>query len=73
MTEWISVEDSLPKHDVIIGWVRLSTDYWAARDGFINPILTPNGYTFWMNEHHIALPVTHWMPLPDPPVISKGE
>ena len=64
--EWISVEDRLPinsneNEDVLIydgciifiGYYRIETDCWY--------FMGENGYTEYCD-------VTHWMPMPDPPV-----
>ena len=65
MSEWISVEDRLPKgvDDVLV--------YYNF------------GYITSRAAHHIAdgvdgigghvYHVTHWMPLPEPPVTTDGE
>lgn len=67
MSEWISVEDRLPKYacDVIcyhkitgrfIGWLEL-----------LDPnIKDCHQWNNWEGERGIV-PPTHWMPLPEPP------
>ena len=67
MSEWISVKDRLPEgvDDVL---VHYSFGYITSRaahhvDGEIQSISTSHG-TFH---------VTHWMPLPKPPVTTDGE
>jgi hypothetical protein len=68
--EWISVEDRYPISgmDVLVicmdGWVDVADYYpyagWVTRDG------SPPGAD---NRN----PVTHWMPLPSAPILSKSD
>jgi len=59
---WISCNDKLPKNDkeVLIFWEEcITTGYNAGEDG--------NQY--WIDsERGCDLPVTHWMPFPEPPI-----
>lgn len=64
MSEWISVEDRLPKGE--FDWVlvyadgAISTIAFNKNKGFFEPI----GYSCW----NISIDsITHWQPLPEPP------
>ncbi|HBP5538859.1 DUF551 domain-containing protein [Pseudomonas sp. PI1] len=56
MSEWISVKDRLPPEDqCVLVWV----------DGGIEFATQHN--SFFVDEFHDLLDVTHWQPLPAPP------
>jgi hypothetical protein len=71
MTEWISVRDKKPKTD--------QTVLCLLADG-CHQILSYDEYGYfkavipydpsWMNYHEL-MPVTHWMPLPLPPLEKR--
>jgi len=61
VSEWISVEDRLPMHRMVLGWDgehqfcmmiggKLSV-YYGDSNGWVEP----------------EFAITHWMPLPEPP------
>ena len=58
--EWISVKDRLPERNQKVLFV--STANFVHRGFF-------NGIVWWDNYHNYD--ATHWMPLPDPPEVSK--
>jgi hypothetical protein len=60
MAEWISVKDRLPMGMMS---VLMYVDGRGVMIGYYQPIDELWSYDGWM-------PVTHWMPLPEPP---KGE
>jgi hypothetical protein len=65
MSEWISVEDRSPEHDVpVLTW-----------DGSNYGIDWLDYYTFggpeWNGDSHLI--PTHWMPLPDYPARNRPE
>ena len=75
MSEWISVEDRLPnKNDECLVWPRPNDDL-----NIVTAVYQPwlknwtqdfyNGYDY----EDCILKVTHWMLLPEPPAIAKGE
>ena len=61
---WISVEDELPKNKELV----FITDGEYTDTGFYE-------YTFdeWQPCEKWLGDITHWMPLPQPPVVSKTE
>lgn len=66
--DWISVEDRLPEplEDVIVCRGVGKTEEPEVR----------RGYMFyagsWLFDSRSDYPVTHWMPMPDPPVPPKS-
>lgn len=58
MSEWISVEDSLPEEAGL---------YNVVLDSGIVSARTFNEGVFWGGMRPIGQSVTHWMPLPEPP------
>lgn len=68
MSEWISVEDRLPKHS-------LHYDVWQGGDRVIDCFYSEENKVFYEYEKdHCGYwgweemdDVTHWMPLPPPP------
>jgi len=65
MMEWISVEDRLPESDfsVLVTWrasrKEIDKHRYINLDNFI-------GGAF-IGDNPTRLPITHWMPLPEPP------
>lgn len=57
MSDWISVDDRLPSEDFEV----LSFD----QEG--NYFLCAQHNSFFSDEFHVPIIVTHWMPLPEPP------
>lgn len=64
--EWISVEDRLPKKEQIV----------LCCLGLVMNVYTYKGdntweddYGYWQKDE----PITHWMPLPEPPKMKVGE
>lgn len=61
MSEWISVSEKLPEkldeYIVMIKGAKVPTALWY----------NPNGELWKTEELGIKYPVTHWMPLPEPP------
>lgn len=73
--KWISVKDRLPDTpgDVLVyrTYSRGCGSIWIYSFQEINGVKT---FCFWDNENNQFIPtnnVTHWMPLPMPPTISK--
>ncbi len=64
MSEWISVEDRLPGAytSVLLAFkdlVFITVGFW-------------NGHYWDPDREDLSnVPVTHWMPLPDPPEVAK--
>jgi hypothetical protein len=57
--EWISVEDRLPEDDrIVIGY--------NPQEGFIGEVCYSRK-EFSHLHGYFPIPVTHWMPMPDPP------
>ena len=66
--EWISIEDSLPEkgRDVLV----YSRSWGIVRDRY--DMTLPNGTVIFNGtRQEYREDVTHWMPLPDPPVGSS--
>jgi hypothetical protein len=67
MSEWISVDDRLPDLDTgVIGFYRISSFNWILTVCIRND----SGFQtvdFWMDDIIHDLPITHWMPFPEPP------
>ena len=58
---WISVEERLPEEDeCVLGW-----EPWEIGGGWIRVVSQHN--SFFTDDAHDLVVVTHWMPLPEPP------
>lgn len=72
-SKWISVKDQLPKDiEVVLVWSNTSLQptvaYYFQGDWLYHSI---NNGQFWLSkEPHIQ--ITHWMPLPEPPITKKA-
>jgi len=68
MSEWISVDDDLPKKNTIVAWIKLHP-----RNGILNKwisIVDDIGWSGCHDGYHRNIKdidATHWMPLPEPP------
>jgi len=64
MSEWISVEDRLPKRASWSGdRVLVYTE-----EGYIHTgLYEGQAHDEWMDEFNDSGLITHWMPLPEPP------
>ena len=63
MSEWISVEDRLPKtRRAVLVWVPHNECYYLAN-------FEAGEWTSWQGNRHLwwCDVLTHWMPLPNPP------
>lgn len=62
--EWISVKDKMPMliETVLFIGKRYDGGWGSTQRGYFDG-------TFWHSESNgtVYLPVTHWMPLPEPP------
>ncbi len=83
MSEWISVEDSLPEFKYACGYVlvaceggnvdksffNMDREYLAsARDaGSYSRKLQGKASGYFEISHRYGYKITHWMPLPEPP------
>lgn len=75
MSDWISVEDELPEHGLIV--ILKGANYRTTVDGVtvgrrISKYSNgkPHPKPFWQNGLYGSTwlhDVTHWMPLPEPP------
>ena len=72
MSEWISVEDELPKKGVfVLVYIDdecMEAEYCSFEDGEV----------YWSCKDSRTLntgcfPINYWMPLPEPPINSIGE
>lgn len=72
MDGWISVEDRLPK----VG----ETVLFTGKNSYGNRFITQRGWfdgDFWRRNDgdkvYPSTPVTHWMPLPEPPKENEDD
>ncbi len=68
--QWISVEDRLPEPGVPVLVNYIGTDELPHADGVV--AWTDWGALWWEgsladSEDEVAVPITHWMPLPEAP------
>lgn len=64
--EWISVEDELPPScDEVFIWPR--PEFNDMEIYTASYYIHSNCFEVWDGCDHTPVPVTHWMPLPDPP------
>lgn len=68
--QWISVEDRLPEPGVPVLVNYIGTDELPHADGVV--AWTDWGALWWEgsladSEDEVAVPITHWMPMPDAP------
>jgi hypothetical protein len=63
MSEWISVDERLPERNEIV----LTTDRGVVTLGSYNTMFL-EWWTFQVDWMAYSADVTHWMPLPEPPV-----
>ena len=69
--EWISVEDRLPKtFRTVLIWTNASWVVTTARYKYWSS--KPVEFNKWVTNEYENIPgdVTHWMPLPEPPVLA---
>jgi hypothetical protein len=65
MSEWISVEDELPKMPDSGNWVGVNV---FCEDGYVRLYDYNIKSGKWMDGlNNITSRATHWMPLPEPP------
>lgn len=74
---WIPVEERLPENGVPV-----LINYIASDDGKYHPdgtaVWTDYGCFWWEGsledcDTEVAVPITHWMPLPEPPEVENAE
>lgn len=68
--QWFSVEDRLPEPGVPVLVNYIGTDELPYADGVV--AWTDWGALWWEgsladSEDEVTVPITHWMPLPEPP------
>ena len=70
MSGWISVKDRMPEIKDVHGWMESRTVLiWAGgsvQTGKLSETLKTKKVR-WENHLRAGIPVTHWMPLPEPP------
>ncbi len=69
-TRWVPVEERLPEEGVPVLINYIGTDGEVYADGVA--VWTECGCFWWEGsladcEEDVAVPITHWMPLPEPP------
>lgn len=64
MTEWISVKDRLPEPDVNVLARCFYHECWQT---FVCHVSKRNPGKWYTGVAGQWVPVTHWMPLPEPP------
>ena len=63
MSEWIPVEERLPEPDVWVLGIYSHGEY---------EVMYWSGIYHWgAGDSHGRIAPTHWMPLPDPPEVTK--
>ena len=69
MSEWISVDDRLPEDDEqVLVFARPLKLYPSENGrGLVDTMICLGG-DLWIHDWERQPKVTHWMPLPDPPV-----
>ena len=74
---WIPVEERLPENGVPV-----LINYIGSNDGKYHPdgtaVWTDHGCFWWEGsledcDTEVAVPITHWMPLPEPPEVENAE
>lgn len=78
--EWISVKDRMPAEprQVLVRFLRprfgvptecYETGYFEDAEPCAESCkkCVDYGWLYWRDNKHIGHPVTHWMPLPEPP------
>ena len=70
---WISVKERLPKENECVGFT------WNGTSLSPNDFYNHNRQKWIMIDHknrdfdEVPLPITHWMPLPEPPLLSPED
>lgn len=76
LPRWVPVEEHLPENGVPV-----LINYIASSDGKYHPdgtaVWTDYGCFWWEGsledcDTEVAVPITHWMPLPEPPEVEKA-
>jgi len=66
MSQWISIEERVPDNEEsVLVFDRKARDYCNMWVGWYDP-----NYMRWVCEGSPYFHVTHWMPLPEPPVTA---
>lgn len=72
MSEWISVEQKLPDQGVfVLAYDRCEKTAVVASRGLETKSLCALPWFVWGSTHRLPR-VTHWCPLPEPPVKNGG-
>lgn len=76
LPRWVPVEEHLPENGVPV-----LINYIASSDGKYHPdgtaVWTDYGCFWWEGsledcDTEVAVPITHWMPLPEPPEVENA-
>ena len=76
LPRWIQVEERLPENGVPV-----LINYIGSNDGKYHPdgtaVWTDHGCFWWEGsledcDTEVAVPITHWMPLPEPPEVENA-
>lgn len=76
LPRWIQVEERLPENGV-----PALINYIGSNDGKYHPdgtaVWTDHGCFWWEGsledcDTEVAVPITHWMPLPEPPEVENA-
>ena len=74
MSEWISVDERLPKDEVNTYRGENNGEYpeyiVMVKDAKVPTVLVFEG-EFWVDDDGAVYNVTHWMPMPAPPEVTQ--
>lgn len=74
MSEWISVKERLPEDDDTVWVFSIKSGSWCAFHMGENRVMKKGWYRINDNNYSEEIKgVTHWMPLPEPPISDDVE
>jgi len=73
MSQWVSVDERLPKPDVFVLAVMRSKRKGGKSSTVVAAIDSSDGTWFLFGGSDVQGPITHYMPLPAPPAAQGGK